>query len=219
MDMPIGSTGPLPDVVDLVFRVTGQKVPADHGYALYGAICRVLPQVHGVPWIGIHPLCGVTPVNGVLALPRAGELALRLPAAHIPQVLRLAGHTLTLGRDELLLGVPHVRPLIPCTSLDARLVVIHLTRPPRKENQTLDKSAMEAAFRAELSRQIEQLGVRASISLTGRRQITVGGQRIVGWSVRLAELDESSSLVVQARGLGGKRAMGCGIFVPTRRGG
>jgi len=30
--------------VDLAFRLTGSKVPVDHGYALYSAISRLLPH-------------------------------------------------------------------------------------------------------------------------------------------------------------------------------
>jgi hypothetical protein len=33
--------------VDLAFRLTASKVPVDHGYALYSAISRLLPELHG----------------------------------------------------------------------------------------------------------------------------------------------------------------------------
>jgi CRISPR-associated endonuclease/helicase Cas3 len=33
--------------VDLAFRLTGRKVPVDHGYALYSAMSRLLPELHG----------------------------------------------------------------------------------------------------------------------------------------------------------------------------
>lgn len=29
--------------VDLGFRLRGDKLPLDHGYALFGALCRLLP--------------------------------------------------------------------------------------------------------------------------------------------------------------------------------
>jgi hypothetical protein len=31
--------------VDLAFRLTGNKVPVDHGYALYSVMSRVLPEI------------------------------------------------------------------------------------------------------------------------------------------------------------------------------
>ena len=46
--------------VDLAFRLTGSKVPVDHGYALYSALSRLLPEIHGAKNIGVHPrsACG-----------------------------------------------------------------------------------------------------------------------------------------------------------------
>jgi hypothetical protein len=40
--------------VDLAFRLTGSKVPVDHGYAPYSAISRLLPEIHGAKNIGVH---------------------------------------------------------------------------------------------------------------------------------------------------------------------
>jgi len=44
--------------VDLAFRLTGSKVPVDHGYALYSAISRLLSEIHGATNIGVHPIRG-----------------------------------------------------------------------------------------------------------------------------------------------------------------
>ena len=44
--------------VGLAFRLTGGKVPVDHGYALYPAISRLLPEIHGAKNIGVHPIRG-----------------------------------------------------------------------------------------------------------------------------------------------------------------
>jgi CRISPR-associated protein Cas6 len=46
--------------------------------------------------------------------------------------------------------------------------------------------------------------------------MTVAGKRVVGYSVRVAGLSAEQSFRLQSAGLGGKRAMGCGIFRPTR---
>lgn len=51
-------------VVDIAFGAIpvnhgeSATVPADHGFALFSAISRVLPFVHGNPLIGGHPLPG-----------------------------------------------------------------------------------------------------------------------------------------------------------------
>jgi len=44
--------------VDLAFKLTGSKVPVDHGYALYSAISRLLSEIHGATNIGVHPIRG-----------------------------------------------------------------------------------------------------------------------------------------------------------------
>ena len=44
--------------VDLAFGLTGSKVPVDHGYALYSAISRLLPEIHGAKNVGVHPIKG-----------------------------------------------------------------------------------------------------------------------------------------------------------------
>lgn len=34
-------------VVDLSFHLTGTVIPADHGYSLFGAVCRLIPDFQG----------------------------------------------------------------------------------------------------------------------------------------------------------------------------
>lgn len=204
------------DLIDLQFPIIGRRVPIDHGYQLYGALCHAIPELHGQPWLGVHPLRGRQLTNGTLRLPDEAKLGLRLPAHCIPMVLPLAGRTLSLRTGPLVIGAPQLRALSPASCLDARLVYVKLTQLPRAPGGTIDKKSMQARFRDELLRQLEQLGVSAAIELCGRQQITIGGRRLLGWSVRLGKLNEEGSLRVQAHGLGGKRAMGCGLFLPTR---
>src|ERR1700682_4012802 len=45
-------------VVDLSFGLTGGPVRVDHGYPLFSAISRVLPQLHADGHVGVHPLHG-----------------------------------------------------------------------------------------------------------------------------------------------------------------
>lgn len=43
--------------VDLSFPLIGKMLPLDHGYSLYGALCRLLPNLHEHKAVGIHPIC------------------------------------------------------------------------------------------------------------------------------------------------------------------
>jgi CRISPR-associated protein Cas6 len=107
-------------------------------------------------------------------------------------------------------------------ALDARLVLLKLTQPPTRENAglqrtVLDNDAIADRYRAELQRQLQVMEVAAAIDLCGRRAITIKGKRLLGYSVRLTGLDADASIRVQERGLGGRRALGCGLFRPTRQ--
>jgi CRISPR-associated protein Cas6 len=64
-------------VVDLAFRLTGRKVPVDHGYALYSAISRLVPEIHEAKNIGVHPIRGTYSGNGELMLRDSSRLGKR----------------------------------------------------------------------------------------------------------------------------------------------
>lgn len=207
-------------VIDLAFPLRATKVPRDHGYALFSAVSRRIPSVHGGRWLGIHPLSG-QPVAEGLTIRAGAHLRLRLPAERIPEVLPLAGQTLDVAGATLSLGIPQVFQLVPAATLDARLVVVKVTRPPLKggtagEAPTIDVQQLASRVDAELHRQLARMDVAGQLTLCGRQRIAVAGKRVVGFSVRVAELSPQGSLRLQEEGLGGKRAMGCGLFRPTR---
>lgn len=207
--------------VDLSFPLTGKTVPLDHGYRLYAAVTTRLPNLHGARWLGIHPIGGQV-IDGQIHLIRGSDLKLRLPSEEITAVLSLAGTRLDVGPSAITLGAPSIRVLVPAAALDARLVLLKLTQPPTRENaelqrQVLDNDAIAGRYRAELQRQLQAMEVAAAIELCGRRPITIKGKRLLGYSVRLTGLNADASFRVQERGLGGRRALGCGLFRPTRQ--
>lgn len=203
------------EMIDLAFPVMGRRLAADHGYALYGAISQRLPALHGVGWLGIHPLRGPQMAPGVIQLPPRARLVLRLPVVHIPLALGLGGALLRVKGEPLQVGAPQAHALMPSASLDARLVLIKLTEPAKSAAGNLVKAEMMVRFQQELGRQLAALAAEAEVQLLGRQELRVGGKRLLGWTVRLRGLSDEASLRVQARGLGGKRVMGCGLFVPT----
>lgn len=206
--------------VDLSFPLTGNTVPLDHGYRLYAAVTTRLPDLHGARWLGMHPIGGQI-IDDQIQLVQGSDLKMRLPSEEITAVLALAGSRLSIGQSVITLGAPSIRPLIPAAALDARLVLLKLTQPPVRENDelqrtVLDNDAIADRYRAELTRQLHAMEVTADVELCGRRAITIKGKRLLGYSVRLTGLDADASLRVQERGLGGRRALGCGLFRPTR---
>ena len=172
-------------VVDLSFPASGQSVPRNHGYALYAALCRALPDLHGARWLGVHPLSGVAVEGDQLRLRDTAEMRLRLPAERIPDVLSLAGREIDLAGNAIRLAIPRVHPLVPAPNLDARIVVLHLTRAPRRFNaqvgrEALDVQSFEDRYRAELGRQLQTRGIGGKLTLEGRQTIQVAGRRLIG---------------------------------------
>jgi CRISPR-associated protein Cas6 len=203
--VPLVNADSLTPRVDLAFRLAGKQVPRDHGYALFGAICRILGDLHGAPWLAVHPINGLPRPDGTLALdPRRGSLRLRVEPAEIPRVLPLAGKRLELDGHTALVGVSSVHALAPAPALVARMVTI--------------KGFMEPEpFREAAARQLEALEVKARVEVGRRRVLRVNGDTVVGFGVTLHDLDEEGALAVQYAGLGGKQRMGCGVFVPLGR--
>jgi CRISPR-associated protein Cas6 len=193
--------------VDILFGVRGSRVSADHGYALYGAVARVLetPEdawFHPTFQVGLHLLRGAYDRGRLLLGPRA-RFGFRLPAPLIGKVLVLAGKRLVVGGDALRVGVPHVQALRPAPVLAARLV-------------TTRNGQDEGRFDLEIARQLSGLGIAAAASRGRRRVIRIKDKTVVGYGVRVAGLSAAESLRLQEHGLGGRRKMGCGVFVPVR---
>src|SRR5438093_1414624 len=186
--------------IDLAFRLTGNKVPVDHGYALYSAISRVVPEIHEAKNIGVHPVRGTYSGNGELMLRDSSRLVLRMESERIGEFLNLAGKKLELGTYGLRVGIPEVRLLRPCVSLYSRIVTI--------------KGFMELkAFMEAARRQLERMGATGELKLGERRTLGIKDKQVVGFEVSATELNAESSLKLQESGIGGRRHMGCGMFV------
>ena len=186
--------------VDLAFRLNGAAVPVDHGYALYAALSRIVPEIHAVKEVGVQPIRGVYNGNGKLHLEDFSRLILRLPDEQIRSYLKLAGKRLEVDEHPLSVGVPEVRTLLPAPRLRARLVTI--------KGFLKEEEFLEAA-----KRQLQSLGIAGEALLGQRRTFRVREKQVVGFEVAVAGLTAEESLLLQENGLGGRRRMGCGIFV------
>lgn len=189
--------------VDLVFRLAAKLCPRDHGYALFGALGRVLGDLHGASWLAVHPLAGVPGPDGLLVVNGQHGLRLRVVPSEIPRVLPLAGKRLEIDGHTAHVGVSSIYALGPAAALQARIVVIKgFTEPD--------------PFRDAVGRQLAALGASARVEVGRRRVIRVNGDTVVGFGVTLHDVDEEGSLRVQCAGVGGKQRMGCGVFTPVR---
>jgi CRISPR-associated protein Cas6 len=198
-------------MVDLSFKVSGGAIPLNYGYALFGAISRLVPAIHGDRRIGVHPIRGLKLGRGRLTLVPQSHLRLRLPAEEVGAYLPLAGARLDLDGSAIEVGVPRAEALRAWPVLISRLVTIGHHRDSE-------------GFLDSVRRQLDGLGVRATASFLpspdssrrgepSRRILVVKGRRIVGFPLRIDGLTAEESLIVQEYGLGSHRRMGCGVFV------
>lgn len=206
-------------VLDVLFRVIGTEVPSDHGYALFSALSRILETerdrwMHGNPHIGLHTIRGVGLGNGRRLIGSNARIGLRLPSDLLPRSLKLAGKSIDLDGCKLRIGTSQTRALSPAATLQCRIVTTRNGHQP-------------ARFEAEIARQLAALGIRGRVFRVpekagrtdgrdpSRRIVRVKDKRIVGYSMLATELTAEESIRLQERGLGGRRRMGCGVFVPA----
>ena len=192
-----------PLMVDVAFHITGGPVPLDHGYPLFGALCRALgDDLHSAGWLAVHPLRGAPSGTGKLTLRPGALLVLRIDQERIGSVLPLCGKSLEIAGSRVQVGVPRIEMLRPATSLVARTVTFKHHLAPE-------------TFLPHLLEELRRLEVRADVELGRRRIVTIGGDKVVGFGLSLSGLEHQDALRLQERGLGGRRHFGCGVFVPA----
>ena len=185
--------------VDVSYPVLGKLLAVDHGYALYGAISRVLPVIHEDQEIGLKLVRGRYIGNGLLDISPASELVLRLSISKVRHYLVLAGKKLEVLSHNLRVGVPNTRTLNPATALYSPIVT---TRNGQEQER----------FEAEVRSQMASLDLRGRLAIGKRRTFQVHGKQVVGYEVLISELTAPESIRLQEQGLGGRRKMGCGFF-------
>ncbi|QLE40430.1 type I-MYXAN CRISPR-associated protein Cas6/Cmx6 [Nostoc sp. C052] len=204
------------DYLDLTFKLKGAPIPLDNGYLTYAALSRICPPLHELKSIGIHPIAGIPTRNNLLELTAQSRLKVRIYHQQIPLIYPyLAGQAFHIGQNFYQLDIPDYKPLISSESVYSRLVII--------------KGFQDSTnFIEAVQRQLDNLGIQGKVELLTRqdgtpqrRQLTINKEgkqfKIRGFGVKISELNPEDSLTLQEQGIGGKRKMMCGIFVPATR--
>lgn len=192
--------------IDLHFPLSGHQIPLDHGYLLFAALSHLLEEsedhwLHECNGIGIHNIRGRYIGPGRLTLTARSRLTIRLPASLLPRFLPLAGKALQLDDDTLRLGIPQPTALVPAPHLYAHLV-------------TTKNGQDEARFDEEIARQLAALEIQGKPQRGPRRTVRIKEKRVVAHTLLVTELTAHESIRLQEVGLGGRRKLGCGVFVP-----
>lgn len=199
--------GELEQFVELSFPAQGKSLPADHNYGAYSTLSRLIPGLHRDSSVSLLTAPGFPNYQGEISLTKQSCFKIRVPVAKIPLIYPLAGKRVSIGKHEIQLGIPTISMLRPATTLRARIVII--------------KGYMEPElFLQAAQRQLDQLGILGRLSipldhkgLPSRKTIKIKRYTVVGFTTEVADLSTEDSLKLQVYGLGGKRRMGCGVFV------
>jgi len=204
------------DVVDVVFSVDCRELPVDHAHSLSTAIRRAAPWISEEAEIGVHTVHVAGSQNGWerpahgtetrLLLSKRTKLTIRAPKHAVDRLSHdLCGAALDVDGCPLKIREARTRLLSKQGTLRARYVVA----------ESVDES--DEAFLSRMARELGALGIRVRRALCGRTNLlmTPAGP-IATRSLMLADLSPDESVLLQRRGLGPLRQMGCGIFIPHK---
>jgi len=201
------------DVVDIVYQIDCRALPVDHAWALSQAVGTVLPWLEGEPSAGVHPIHVADSGNGwmrpenagdLLCLSRRTKLVLRVPRGRIDAAHELVGRQLDVAGHALRVDKASLRPLSTITTIFSRYVV---------SADGLDENAfLQAAMR-----EMTAFGVHPKKMLCGiEKVIATPDQPVHTRSLMITELSKQESVILQQRGLGPLRHLGCGLFIPHK---
>ncbi len=209
--------------VDVVFNIQGDRIPADHGYYLFSAVSEIVSDVHGDGEVGIHAISGILQRDRTLAVSPRSSLRVRLADNRVKDVMTLAGKTLEIGGHRLAVGIPNTKALVPAARLYSRLVVIKGFMEPEPFLDAAKRQLVELGIKGEASLISTAKHAEANKDRRGgtrspwlRRTVKIRDKNIVGFALSVEELTAEESILLQEKGIGGRRRFGCGIFIPAR---
>lgn len=190
-------------MVDVVFSLEDATLDDDHASVLSLAVRRALPWFDEEPEAGILPLSGLAHGDGVHFVGRRSRLALRLPIRRSASADTLAGTRLDLGGMVLKVGASSIRPLLPARGV----VHSHFVSVGTDD---------ELEFLRHCEFLLAGRGLKPQLIAGKARELRTAHGLVHGFSLMLHGLGAVQSLAAQESGLGGHRALGCGIFVPHK---
>jgi CRISPR-associated protein Cas6 len=177
-------------------------LPRDHAQALKNALCRAWPWLEAEPLAGVQGIKLVPGLEVQAMLSGRAKLLLRLSRARASELLNGPAVDLEVAGQALHLDVPHVRELVPHTTLYAYHVAA--------------ADADEVAFMATIARELAGLGVGGERVCGKRQQLALASGAVTTFSLMLHGLAPEPSLHLQQHGIGPHRLLGCGIFIPHK---
>ena len=200
------------EIVDLVFRLRGERLEIDHAQSLAEALRAVLGD-EVCARIGVHGIHLASAGNGWqppehgatdVPLPRRARLAIRVHRDDRAALEALQQQDLPLAAGAIRVEASSQRPLSTLGSLHARAI-------------RCEREQSEPEFLAWAAREMRQLGIDVARMICGRSgEIRTADGPVFTRALLVADLKPEESVRLQQRGLGDDRLLGCGLFVPHK---
>lgn len=187
-------------MIDVAFSVRGDTLPPAYPFLLWEALRARQPALAEIENLALLPM-RTAPGRGEVILSGRSKLVLRVPETEVAQVSALAGTAFEIGGRPLLLGNATTRALQAYPTLHAHLVY------------SLDE---ETTFIANIQSALAALGIEAPLICGRHQRLANGEQAIQGYSLVIHDLKPEASMQLQSEGLGEKRFLGCGVFMPYK---
>ena len=201
------------DILDVVYGISCRTLPVDHAYALSSAIKNELDWIEEEPGAGVHTIHVAASGNGwvrpndasqLLYPSRRTKLTLRLPKNRIEDAKTLIGKTLDIEGNRLTVNDMSEKKLSDIATLFARYIVM------KDAND-------ETGFLDEMFQVLNDMGIKPKKMMCGKEtHVSIGDSVVTTRSLMIADLSSADSILLQQRGLGSHRWMGCGIFLPHK---
>lgn len=200
------------DVVDLIFKINCRQIPTTHAWELQQALYKALPWIESEPEVGIHQIHGATSGNGwerpaddeLMQLSHRAKMYLRVPKDKIEQARALTGTALDINGFPVEVGKADVKLLNPIQTIFSRYMI---------GPEGID----EDGFMEWVVDELKQRDIHVHKMLCGLDHvINTPEGNYQTHSLMIADLDKSTSLKLQEKGVGPGRHLGCGIFLPHK---
>ena len=200
------------DVFDVAFKLAGSQLVVDHAQSLAHAVCAKL-TAHSHSQIGIHQVRVAESGNGwerpstggeTLHLSRRTKLVVRVNQDVYEDVLRLCDSELEIDGQRLKVGASRVRKLSVISTLFSHGIAC-------------DQAQAETEFLADIASVLQAMEIEVKKMICGRtHSIRSDKGSVFTRALMVANLTPEESVLLQQRGIGSHRLIGCGLFVPHR---
>lgn len=188
------------EMIDVVFDLRGETLPASYPFALWAELVRSVPELAGNEHVNVLPL-RTAENNELVLLSKRTKLVLRIPASLTQAAAALTGAQLNISGSSLSLGAMKTREIQAHPTLHAQLAA-------GVDDELEFMESVRARFSA--------LQISANTICGKHRTLSDGRQSISGYSLVVHDLKPEASILLQCAGMGEGRQFGCGIFMPYK---